>query len=143
MATTIISNTLARKIVDAAAAAVDAGSGANGKLVIYSGSVPAQCDTALGAQVALVTFNLPKPAYGAAAEVGDSAVATANAISVATAAAGGTATFYRIFDTDGKAVIQGDVTDTNGTGSLKISTTAIVQGIDVTVVSLTLTKTES
>ena len=137
-----ISNATAMAACNAVADSADVGVAAS-TLVIYSGAVPASADTALGAQVALVTFALPDPAFGDAADLNPGAIATANAIASVQADATGTATFFRIIDGDGAARIQGSVTDTGGNGDLKLSSTAIIMDIDVTVVSLTITMPES
>lgn len=123
---------------DAINAFVDAGAAA-GSLVIYSGERPADVETAIGAQTALVTFALGDPSFGAAVETAAGGHATANAIDPVQAAASGTATFFRVFDSDGVGVFDGDVTDTTGNGDLKLSSVAVIAGIDVTVVSLTTT----
>lgn len=133
-----ISTAAARAACNTINALIDAGSGA-GKLVIYGGARPATVDTAIGAQTALVTFTLQKPAFGGAVDAGSGGTATAAAITPVQATATGTATFFRIFDSANVAVFDGDVTDTAGTGDLKVSSTSILTGIDVTVVSLTTT----
>lgn len=110
--------------------------GAAGQLIIYSGSEPATPETAIGAQTPLVTFDLPDPAFGAATDTVNGGAATMNAVTPVDAAATGTATFFRILDGNGDALIQGSVTDTSGNGDLKVSSTSIVSGIEVTIVSL-------
>ncbi|MFC3724416.1 hypothetical protein [Neoaquamicrobium sediminum] len=122
---------------DSIVASIDEGAGANGTLVIYEGARPATVDTAIGAQVALVTFALANPSFAAAQDVSNSGHATANTIDPVQADANGTAQFFRVFDADGNAVFDGSVTDTGGNGDLKLSSTAIIENIDVTVVSLT------
>ncbi|MDQ0317733.1 hypothetical protein [Amorphus orientalis] len=121
---------------------IDAGASA-GTLVIYEGTRPASVATAIGAQTALVTLTLGDPAFAAAVDTTAGGHATANPVDPVQAGASGTAQFFRIFDGDGDAVIDGDVTDTAGNGDLKLSSTAVVAGIDVTVVSLTTTMPKS
>lgn len=118
-------------------AAVDGFDG--GQLIIYDGARPASADVAIGAQVPLVTFNLPTPAFGDAAATTPGATATANDIPAVQASATSTATFFRMKSADGTRIIDGTVTDVNGTGDLKLSSTSVISGIDVTVVSLTVT----
>lgn len=111
-------------------------------LVIYGGAAPTNADDAIAAQPVLVTFELPNPSFGAPVDIDPGAQATANPVSSVQASATGTATFFRIYNRDEAAVLQGTVTDTNGAGDLKLSSTAIISGIDVTVVSLTVTQPE-
>lgn len=136
-----ISNEGAMAMLAAFTAVIDQGT--TPTLVIYSGTVPANVSVALGAQVPLVTFDLPDPSFGAPTDLNPGALATANAIDSVVADATGTATFFRIFGGDADATMQGSVSDTGGAGDLKLSSTAIISGIDVTVVSLTITQPES
>lgn len=122
-------------------AKIDAGSGA-GKLIIYSGTRPAQADAAPSGATVLVTFTLGDPAFAAPTTVGNNATASANAVAPVQAVANGTASFFRIVDSADNPVLDGSVTDTAGNGDLKLSTTAIVTGIDVSVVSLTASMPE-
>lgn len=137
-----ISNVAAIAACAAFTAAVDTGAGTS-KLIIYGGSAPANADVAIGAQPVLVTFNLPDPAFGAPVDINPGAHATANAVTPVQASATGTASFFRMIDGNGATVLQGTVTDTAGNGDLKLSSTAIITGIDVTVVSLTVTMPEA
>jgi hypothetical protein len=134
-----ITQSIAQEVCDLINGKIDAGSG-NGLLRIYSGTRPANNETAVGpGNTVLVEFTLNGPAFGAAVGTVAGGTATANAVSAVVAAETGTATFFRVFDSDGNRVFSGDVSDTTGNGDLKLSSTSIVQGIDVTVVSLTTT----
>jgi hypothetical protein len=115
---------------------IDAGSGV-GTLVIYDGARPANVDTAVTTQTALVTFEFSDPAFANAVDANNAGHATANLIAAVQADETGTASWFRVYDSDDNPIYDGTVTDTNGNGDLKVSSTAIVQGIDVTVVSLT------
>ena len=131
-----ISKALARALADAMNAQVSAGAGTP-SLVIYDGAEPADADTAITTQNELVEFVLPDPVFGAAADVAGGALVTANAVTEVDAAADGTATWFRIYDGDGNATHQGNVTDTAGNGNLKVSSTEVVAGIAVEIVSMT------
>lgn len=91
--------------------AVDAGTtNPQGTLIIYSGTVPGTglVDDALSGNTVLAQLDMSNPAFGNAVDATPGATATANAISDDTAAdATGTATFFRIVNRDGNAVIQG------------------------------------
>lgn len=79
----------------------------NGFVRAYGGSVPATADTALSGQPQLAELTLGADAFPAAS----GGVLTANAIGQDVAAdATGTATFYRVYKSDGTTVLwQGSV----------------------------------
>lgn len=115
-------------------------------LVIYSGTAPANVDTALSGNTVLAELEMSNPAFGDAVDAGPGATATANAISNDTAAnATGTASFFRIFDraASRKARIQGTVTVTSGGGELELPTLSIVADVAVSISSLTITQPEA
>lgn len=145
MAILFITNNSAKAACDAIVDRVDLGSGtASGRLKIYSGTAPADADTALSGNTLLADLAMSNPAFGSAADLAPGARATASAISDDTAAdATGTATFFRVVDRDGAAVFQGDVTATGGGGTLTINAVAIVANALVKVTSLTFTVPES
>lgn len=118
---------------------LDTGAGA-GSVEIYDGTRPANPSVAVGAQVKLVDFVLPEPAFGDAVAVTGGARATANDIDPVAAAATGTATWFRAFDGDGNAWFDGDVTDTGGAGDMKVTSTAIQATVEVSIVSFTFTQ---
>lgn len=140
-----ISNAAAIDACDSIVDLVDIGTGtASGHLKIYAGSVPANVDTALSTQTLLADLAMSNPAFGGAADVSPGARATAAAITDDSAAdATGTASFFRIVNRDGTAVIQGSVTATGGGGELELNTTSIVAGAAVSVTSLTVTMPEA
>lgn len=108
--------------------------GASGLLKIYSGAVPADVGTALGAQVLLGTLACSATFAAGAA----SGVLTANAItSDSSADATGTASFFRLTTSGGTAVVQGTV-GTSG-ADLNLNTTSIVAGGPIAVTSLVWT----
>lgn len=134
-----ISNALAIIACDALVDQIDSGSSGAAKLQIYDGAKPATLADAITTQNVLVEFDLPNPAFAGAVEGANGATATANAVTDTVALADGEATFFRIINRDGEAVLQGDVTDVGGNGDLKLSSISIITGIEVVVVSLTAT----
>jgi hypothetical protein len=133
----IISQAIALSLVDAIHARIDAGAGP-GQLEIYSGTRPANPEAAVpGASVLLVDFTLEDPAFAAATMVGTVATANAAQPDPVNGAANGTATWFRILDSDNVAIMDGSVTDQTGNGDLKLATTTITAGVPVTIVSLT------
>lgn len=109
-----------------------AGTGA--KLVIYAGTRPANPDTAATGSTTLATLTVPS--WGAAS--GGSS--TAGTISSVTASATGTASWFRLYKTDGTtAVLDGDC-GTGTSGDLNFSTLSFVSGGTVNVTGFTLTE---
>lgn len=132
-----LTNASASAAADAVVDRIDAGSGA-GKLRIYDGTQAATADTAIGAQTLLAELTFGDPAFGNAAN----GVATANAItSDSSANATGTATWFRVLDSDNNVIFDGSV----GTSSadLILNTTSIVAGAAVSVSSLTYTQSKT
>lgn len=132
-----ITNAAASAAADAVVDRIDLGSGA-GKVRIYDGSQPATADTAVSSQVLLAELTMSDPAFGAASN----GVATASAISDDTSAnATGTASWFRVVDSDNNAVFDGTV----GTSSadLILNTVSIVAGATVSITALTYTQSKT
>lgn len=110
--------------------------GSSGLLRIYDGTPPANANTALSGNTLLAELALSATFAAAAA----SGVLTANAISNdASANATGTASFYRIYKSDGTTVIAQGTAGTSGTDMI-LNTTSIVSGGPVAVSSFTFTE---
>lgn len=134
--TTRIANGVAAAAVDAAVGELDAGAAA-GYVEIRTGAQPASVGTAASGTL-LATLTLSDPAFGAATSA-NPAVATANAITGDTSAdASGTAGWFRAYDSDGNAKIDGTVTEEGGGGEMEIDNVAIVAGGTVTMTSWTV-----
>lgn len=122
--------TLRNNMLDEITALVDAGA-SNGFLRIYDGARPA---TGGAVTTLLAELDMSDPSFAAAA----AGVLTANAITdEASAPASGTATWFRLVDDSGTAVIDGDV-GTAG-ADLNLNTVAIVAGLSVAVTSMVIT----
>lgn len=134
------SNVAAKAALDAVTALLN--SGGAGKLRIYSGTKPTDCDTALSGNTVLVDFALNATAFAASTDANPNALATANAITGVNASATATATFFRLLNNAGTCVAQGTVTATGGGGDCTVTTTSIVSGAPCTVTSMTLTQNE-
>jgi hypothetical protein len=127
--TSAIRNTMTDAIVDS----LDAGAGA-GTIQIRSGTRPADPSvTATGTLLATVTC--ADPAFGSSS--GGSA--TISDPAAVTAAATGTATWFRALDSNAAACFDGLVTATGGGGDLTLTTTSIVSGMQVDVTGGTIT----
>lgn len=109
----------------------------NGFLRIYSGTRPTDADTALSGNTLLAQLTFGATAFPAAS----GGVLTANAITGDSSAdATGTATFARLFESNGTTVFADiSVSATGGGGELQLSTTSIVSGVAVNITSLTIT----
>lgn len=138
---TRISNAAAKAACDAIVDLIDGGSGP-GKLRIYDGTQPADPDTAVSTQTLLAELTLSDPAFGAAADANPGGRATAASItSDSSANATGTASWFRVVDSNDVAIIDGSV-GTSGC-DLNLNTTSIVAGAQVSVTSWTFTMPES
>lgn len=135
-----ITNAQAIQVANAVVDACDLGSAnAAALLVIYSGTAPANVDTALAGNTVLAELDMSNPAFGPAAEVGDAARATAASIADDNDInATGTASFFRILDRDRTPRIQGAVTVTGGGGELELNAVSLVAGARLEVTSLTI-----
>ena len=113
--------------------AIDAGAGA-GTVKVYSGSMPADVATAITAQVLLGTLTFSDPCGAVSA-----GVLTMSAITQdASADASGTASFARILDSAGVAVMDVDITTTGGGGTMQMNTTNIVAGGPILISAFTI-----
>src|SRR3972149_4405052 len=107
MAQTSISNAAAIVACNAVVDLLDAGAAA-GYVRIYDGTQPANVDTAITTQDILSEHTLTDPAFGAAADANPGGRATANPVVDDTSAnKTSLATWYRAFDSNGIAVIDG------------------------------------
>lgn len=113
---------------------IDAGAGA-GSLRIYSGTPPSDADSALSGNTLLAQLTMSDPSAGAASG-GDWTASSITADSSADAT--GTASFFRILDSDANVVLQGTV-GTSG-ADLNLNSTAITSGDNVSVTSLVITE---
>lgn len=119
-------------MLDALAARINLGSGP-GTLKIYSGTQPANGDTALSGNTLLGTLTFSDP-VAPAASGGTLTFSTITEDSSADASA--TATFGRIQDSDGTLVFDGDV---GTSGSLiTLNTTTIAAGGPIRITSFTI-----
>jgi len=109
----------------------------SGILRIYSGTRPTDADTSLSGNTVLAELVLNATAFAAAS----GGVLTANAITQdASANASGTASFARLFQSDGTTVF-GDlsVSASGGGGEIQFATTTFTAGVAVSISSFTIT----
>ena len=115
--------------------ALNSQTGTSAKLRIYNGTRPANANTAITSQTILVELTCNATAFAAAASGG---VLTANAISNGTAAATGTASWFRLWQSNGTtAIMDGDVSTAGA--DLNLNNTSIATGQTVSVSSFTVT----
>jgi hypothetical protein len=128
-----VTNAVAQAMVNALGAQIDAGTAA--VINIYSGTVPANADAALGANTLLAQLVCSASAFSGVTDTGTAARATFAAIAPdASADATGTATFFRILTQNGGIVVaQGTVGTTDA--DLVLNTVSITAGSQVSITS--------
>ena len=110
----------------------------NGYVRIYDGTQPASADTAISGHHLLAELRFANPAFGTPT----SGVATANPIAGVTAAGTGTATWFRLLQSDGSTVVMDGSAGTTGS-NLTLNSTAIQTGATVSIASFTFTASKS
>lgn len=110
------------------------------KLQIYNGAIPATADTALGGQTLLAEFTLATDPFQDPVDTVNGAVATGNAVAAQDALVTGTATWGRVINSAGTTLWIGDVSNPAGTGAIKISSTNLTAGVEISVISLSYTQ---
>lgn len=109
----------------------------SGTIQVFSGTQPVNANTALSGNTLLATLTFGATAFGSAV----AGVITANAITSGTAVATGTATFARIYETDGTTAVMDVQVGTSG-AYINLNTVSIVTGGLVSVTSFAHTVTE-
>lgn len=110
--------------------------GTSALLRIYNGSRPANVGTAISGQTLLVALTCNASAFAAAASGG---ILTASAITNGTAVATGTASWFRLFQSNGTtAIMDGDVS--TASADLNLNNTSIATGQTVSVTAFTVTE---
>ena len=133
MATIHLAAAARNAAADAVVDLIDGGSGA-GTIKIYTGTIVATGDTAESGTL-LATVTLADPAFGSAS----SGVATGTDPASVNAVATGTAGWFRIEDSAGANVFDGDITVTGGGGTMTLSSVSITSGSPLDITSLTVT----
>lgn len=124
-----VSNAARSAAADAIRLLVDAGTGA-GKLRIYNGTQPTGPDTAVSSQTLLAEFTLADPSFGAASNGVTTLQGTPR---TTTGLAAGTASWFRVLDSNNVAILDGAV-GTSG-ADLNLNTTTISVGVNVEITS--------
>lgn len=129
-----LTNAAASAAANAVVDLLDAGAGA-GTIKIYGDTIPADADTAVGAQTLLATLTFSDPAFGNASN----GVATASAITADSSIdATDTATWARWADSNGTTVL--DCTVGTSGDDINFNTVAFVTGAECSITSLTYTQ---
>lgn len=132
-----LTNAVASAMADAFTAALDAGTA--GVIQIYTGTIPTDANTAIGAQTLLATLTFSATSFGAASN----GVITANAItSDSSADATGTATWARISTQSGGTTICDIDVGTSG-ATMNFNTVAFTSGSAIACTSFTFTMPKS
>lgn len=128
-----LTDALRNAMLDEITTKIDAGAGA-GTVKIYDGSVPADESTALSGNTLLATLTCSDPSSAAAS----GGVLTLSSITDDSSAdATGTASFFRVQDSNSVVVMQGSV-GTSG-ADMNFSTVSFVAGQPVSITSWTIT----
>jgi hypothetical protein len=110
-----------------------------GYIRIYDGTQAANPNTAIGAQVLLAELRFGATAFGAASN----GVVTANSITGEDSAlATGTATWFRVLQSDGTTVLWDGTVNTTG-ADLNLDSVSLTIGGTVDITSMTYTQPES
>ena len=132
--TTIISTGARNAAADAIADLSDAGAAA-GYIEIRTGTQPAGPGSAATGTL-LATVTLGDPAFGAAS----TGVCTLAGLPItATGAGDGTAGYFRLYDSNDLAIMDGSVTAEGGGGQIELNTTTISTGVDFELTAGTIT----
>lgn len=114
--------------------AIESTIGTSPSLLIFSGSVPANCAAADPAGT-LATISLPSDWMNAASTGSKTLLGSWTG----TGSAGGTAASFRVKSSGGTCHLQGTVTATGAGGDLQLNNTSIANGQSITITSFTLT----
>jgi hypothetical protein len=106
--------------------------GSNALINIYSGTQPANANTAISTQTLLVSL----PISGSFGTDSNGTI-TLSSVTSANATATGTATFFRIFKSDGTTVVMDGSVGTSG-ADMNLDNTSIATGQTVTITSGTI-----
>ena len=127
---TVARNAAANAVVDLAD---------DGYIRIYDGTQAANPQTAIGSQVLLAELRFGTPAFGGAA----TGTATAEAITADSSANNtGTATWFRVLQSDGTTVLWDGTVGTSGADLNLASGTSITSGDNIAIDSMTYTQPE-
>lgn len=134
----VLSSRAAITSVSSLLSLIDAGSGP-GVFEIYDGAPPTNADAAVVGNL-LVSFTLADPAFNTPTMVGTDARATANGLPILMRPVrSGTASWFRVVDSDGRAVYTGDV-GTLDSNDATVSTAAFVTTREIRMTSLSYSR---
>lgn len=133
MAVVRFATALKEKVLAPVATAIDAGPGA-GTIKIYTGTMPADCATAITTQTLLGTLTFSDPCGTIATGSLTMSAITQDSSADAT----GTAAWARIQDSTGVVVMDLNVTTTGGGGAITLNTTNIVIGGPILITSFVI-----
>jgi hypothetical protein len=108
--------------------------GASHQTRVYNGTPPTNADTALSGNTLLATLTGAATAIASTAQNGSNARATFGTISSATAAATGTASFFRRLKSDGVTVVDQGSVGTSAADMI-VNTTAFTSGSTISITS--------
>ena len=133
MAVVQIATTSANNMLTALLADLDTGAG-NCTIEFYAGTIPATPETAISSQTKLGTTTCSDPVGSVATKALTFSAITQDSSADAT----GTASFVRIKNPAGTAIIDADCSNTGGSGAVKLNTVSIVAGGPISVTSMVI-----
>jgi hypothetical protein len=135
-AVTHITNAVAQSMANSFTTALDAGTA--GIIRIYTGAIPTDADTAIGAQTLLATLTFSATSFGSATDGNPGGLITANAITGGTVVTDGTAAWARLLTQDGGTVVA-DVNVGTTDQTIVLNTVAFTEDSDVEITAWTIT----
>lgn len=136
-----LTNAVAKAMADAFTTALDAGSA--GIITIYTGTIPTDADTAIGAQTLLATLTFSASSFGAATDGNPGGLITAASITADSSAdATGTAAWARIL-TQAAGTTICDVNVGTSATVMVFNTVSFTSGSNIACSSFTFTMPES
>ncbi len=135
-----VTNAVAGAMANAFTTALDAGTA--GIITIYTGTVPTDADTAIGAQTLLATLTFSGTSFGGFTDANPGALITANAITSDTSAdATGTAAWCRLLTQGGGTTIC-DLDVGTASTTVVFNTVAFTSGSTIAITAMTFTHPE-
>lgn len=125
-----VASTILNEIVTSADAGAD-----NARIVVYDGNIPSSADGGLLNNFVLAEIECAKPcATISGRNLTFNTTTPDNSINRS-----GTATFFRLMDSDANVIAQGVVSSNNGTGSFRLESTSLVEGGTLSIVNASIT----
>lgn len=127
-----LSTDIKNSILDSIVSKIDENPG-NGTLVMYTGIRPDQNGVPNGQK--LISFSLSNPSFTTS---NNGAVLSYSITPLTDVLVDGTATWFRIYNGNNLTILDGDISDINGDGDIKISSVDFTIGSKVTISKISI-----